>query len=64
MKKIQGIKNVFEISIEDLQSEAIEKLGRTLTEVEIDIAKKGLEEGLLFDIDTVYGTIFSEMIKQ
>ena len=53
---------VFAITLEDLQSESLEKIGRTLTDQEIYIAKKGLEFGLLTDIDTVYKTIFTEMI--
>lgn len=55
---------VFAITKEDLQYEAKEKLGRELTEDEIYIAKKGLEMGLLTDIDTVYRTILTEMIDQ
>ena len=54
---------VFAITLEDLQYEAMEKLGRKLTEEEIYIAKKGLESGLLFDIGTVYNAIFFEMIE-
>ena len=53
---------VFAITLEDLQSESLKKIGRTLTDQEIYIAKKGLEFGLLTDIDTVYKTIFTEMI--
>ena len=53
---------IFAISFEDLQYEAKEKIGRELAEEEIEIAKKGLEYGLLTDIDTVYNTIFKEMI--
>ena len=63
MEKLQISGNVFAISIEDLQFEAKEKLGRKLTEEEILIAKKGLENGLLTSIDIVYSAIFSEMIK-
>ena len=53
---------VFAITLDDLQNESLEKIGRTLTDEEIYIAKKGLEFGLLTDIDTVYSTIFTEMI--
>jgi hypothetical protein len=53
---------VFAISLEDLQYEAKEKLGRELIEEEIEVAKKGLECGLLTGIDSVYGAIFEEMI--
>ena len=35
---------------------------RELTKEEIEIAKKGLEYGLLTGIDSVYGAIFNEMI--
>ncbi len=55
---------VFSITLEDLQTEAMEALGRTLTEEELEIAKDGLYEGLRFDIDTVYRTIFFEMITR
>jgi hypothetical protein len=54
---------LFYISKETLQYEAMEKIGRYLTEEELDIAKDGLEWGLTFDIETVYNTILFEMIK-
>lgn len=54
---------LFYISKETLQYEAMEKIGRSLTEEELDIAKDGLEWGLTFDIETVYNTILFEMIK-
>ncbi len=54
---------IFSITLEDIQIEANEKIGRALTEDELLIAKKGLESGLLTGIDTVYNTIFTEMIK-
>ncbi len=55
--------NVFAISLNDLQIEAKERFGRELTEEEVLIAKKGLENGLLTSIDIVYSTIFNEMLK-
>ncbi len=60
---VQENKIIFAITIDDLQFEAKEKIGRELTEEEIHIAKKGLEWGLLTDIETVYQTIFNDMIK-
>jgi len=54
---------LFYISKETLQYEAMEKIGRSLTEEELDIAKDGLEWGLTFDIETVYNTILFGMIK-
>ncbi len=55
--------NIFAITVSDLQSEANEKIGRDLTDDEILIAKKGLENALLIDIESIYKTIFNEMIN-
>ncbi len=55
---------IFLITLEDIQNEAMEKIGRTLTEEEVEVARKGLEFGLLTGIDTIYKTIFSEMIEK
>ncbi|OGU60114.1 MAG: hypothetical protein A2X64_01105 [Ignavibacteria bacterium GWF2_33_9] len=54
---------LFAITIDDLQYEAKNKMGRELNDEEIAIAKKGLEYGLLSGIDIIYNTIFKEMIK-
>jgi hypothetical protein len=62
MKKQNNQDYLFSISLEDLQTEAIEKIGRELNEDEIDVAKKGLMWGLMTDIDSVYNTIFYEML--
>jgi hypothetical protein len=64
MKIIKKNKSVFSITLQDLQYESLERIGRILTEQEIHVAKKGLESGLLTDIDSVYKTIFSEMIEK
>ncbi len=55
---------LFYISKETVQYEAMQKIGRHLTDEELDIAKDGLDWGLTFDIDTVYNTILFEMIKE
>lgn len=55
---------LFYISKETMQYESMQKIGRHLTEEELDIAKDGLDWGLTFDIDTVYNTILYEMIKE
>ncbi len=62
MKTIEKEELVFAITLPDLQHESLEKIGRVLTDEEIHVARKGLESGLLTDIDIVYKTIFSEMI--
>ena len=55
---------VFYISKETMQHEAKQKIGRHLTEEELDIAKDGLDWGLMTGIDIVYDTILFEMIKE
>lgn len=57
-------KTIFSITEGDIQIEAKELLGRRLTADEIQIAKKGLESGILTGIDIVYKTILLEMIKK
>lgn len=64
MKNISRNKTLFSITVEDVQYEAKEKLGRKLTVEEIDIVKNGLEWGLLTGIDIVYNTIFEELKSQ
>ena len=56
-------KPLFTIAVEDIQSVALERLDRTLSDDELLTAKKGLEWGLLTYIDAVYSAIFDEMIK-
>lgn len=56
-------KPLFTIAVEDIQSVALERLGRTLSDDELLTAKKGLERGLLTDIDAVYSAIFDEVIE-
>lgn len=58
MKTPQPNDILFSITRADLQYEAKEKIGRQLTEEEILIAKKGLENALRFDFAAIYQTIF------
>ncbi len=53
---------LFAITVEDMQEYALGKIGRELTEDELEIAKEGFENVFLFDIDTIYNTIVTEMI--
>ena len=48
--------NIFEISIEWVQTEAKKLIDRRLTDDEIYSVKKGIESGLFFDIETVFRT--------
>ncbi|MFZ3382342.1 MAG: hypothetical protein WA144_00305 [Candidatus Methanoperedens sp.] len=63
MEKIDKDDILFYISKETLQYEALQKIGRYLTEDELDIAKKGMEWGIMTDIETVYNTILFEIIR-
>ena len=64
METLQANETLFAITREDLQNEAIEKMGRQLTDEEILVAKKSLEWAIGESIGIVYNTIFSEIIKQ
>ena len=64
METINKDELLFYINKETIQDKAMQKIGRYLTEEELDIAKDGLEWGLMIDIDTVYNTILHEMIKK
>jgi len=54
---------IFLITKKDLQDEANNRIGRKLTDEEVEIAKDGFEWGLRTCIlDVTYNTIFTEMI--
>jgi len=56
---------VFVITKEELQNEAMEKIGRKLTDEEINVAKDAYEWGLrTLSIDIINNTIFTEMINE
>ena len=55
--------NVFEISIEQVQTEAKKLINRRLTDDEIFSVKKGIESGLFFDIETVFKTAIENTIE-
>ena len=64
MNSFENKELVFSITVEDLQIEAQEKIGRALNDEEILIARKGLESGILTSIDIIYNTIFFEMLEE
>ena len=61
--KLNNEKNIFEISYEWVQQEAEQLIKRKLTEEELYSVKKGIEWGLLTDIDTVFSTAILEAVN-
>lgn len=55
---------IFSVTVEDLQNEAFDRIGRKLTEDELYTAQKGIEVGLSFDIETVFATAIDEAIEK
>lgn len=57
-------KNIlFAITKEVLQKEAIKRIDRELTEQELFTASKGIQEGLSFDIDTVFTAAIEDAVE-
>lgn len=55
--------NIFEISVKWIQAEAKKLIGRKLTDDEMFSVKKGIESGLLFDIETVFKTAIENVTE-
>ncbi len=55
--------NIFSISVEWVQQEALELIKRRLNDEELSSVKKGIESGILFDIDTVFKTAIRNAVN-
>lgn len=62
MNENKGENVIFAIRVKDLQNEAIQRIGRKLTEDELYRTSKGIESGLSFDIDAVFETAIDESV--
>jgi len=62
-KNKEETENIFSVSLDDLQQEAMRIIGRKLNNEEIYKASKGIEAGLSFDIETVFKTVIEESVK-
>jgi hypothetical protein len=54
---------LYSVSVGWVQAEAKEHINRKLTESELLIVKKGIEEGLNFDIETVFEAAIDNAIE-
>lgn len=55
--------NIFSITVEWVQEEAKLLIKRELTDIELTSVKKGIEAGLLFDIETVFKTAILNAVE-
>ncbi len=61
---MQSKEIIFSVTTEDLQHEAIRRIGRKLNDDEFYIASKGIDCGLSFDIETVFKSAIEEAVDK
>jgi len=64
MKTERGDEIIYALVVEDLQGEALERIGRELTEYEIYTTKKCIEWGLSSCLDTIMETAIEIAIAE
>ena len=63
MSDRQSNEVIFSVTVGMLQEEAIVRIGRKLTDDELDIATNGIEAGLFTNIDVIFETSINEAIR-
>lgn len=56
-------KTIFSVTVEELQDEAMDRIGRKLTDGELYTAGKGIVSGLSFGIGTVFGAAIDSAVE-
>lgn len=59
----QNDRIIFSITAEQLQNEAVKRIGRKLTNNELQTAIKGIESGLSIGLDEILKTAIEEAIS-
>ena len=59
----QNSEIIFSVTAEELQDEAVNRIGRKLTDEEIYTAKRGIESGLSFGIGTIFGAAIDDAVE-
>lgn len=54
---------IFSVTIEELQNEAMRRIGRKLTDGEVYSAGKGIISGLSFGIGTIFGAAIGMAVE-
>lgn len=54
---------LFSVTAEELQNEAVNRIGRKLTDEELYSAQKGIESGLSFGIEIIFKTAIDDAVE-